>query len=300
MVFDVAYADSATVLLGVPWELTASFGSGTARGAEAILAVSPQLDLGDSSICQAYRHGIHFKVFASPVIAKQTKGLSPAEVNSISAEFNRDIQAETERILADGKKLGLVGGEHSVSFGFLQTLADRHAEFGILHFDAHLDFRRAYQGYEFSHASIMYQVMELLPAVSKMVHVAIRDCCHGELDYARRQGERSKIYFARQFHRQYISYAEIVSSLPKKVYISFDIDALDISMCPATGTPVPGGISFYDVIFILDELHKSGREVIGFDLCEVVPGVNSLDENVGARILYKLVEVLFCENKFLS
>ena len=232
-----------------------------------------------------YRDGIHFQLLQLPQA-------DPHDINRSQQVFNTQIRLRTAQILADEKKLALVGGDHSCPYGYMQALADVHAEFGILHFDAHLDYRRAYQGYEFSHASIMYQVMETIPAVTKNVHVAIRDYCQWELDYAKSLGARDQIFFAWDMHSRKVSYADIVSALPAKVYVSFDIDAFDVNLCPATGTPVPGGISYYDAVFILQALKDSGRQVIGFDLCEVVPGATGLDENVGARLLYQMLALL--------
>ncbi|MDE3268789.1 MAG: agmatinase family protein [Pseudomonadota bacterium] len=286
--FDVSYADADYVVLGVPWELTVSGRKGTAHAPAAIVRASHDIDLCVLGGSKHYRNGIHFQALTLPPAARH-------DINRSSQVFNTQIRLRTAQILAAGKKLALVGGEHSCPYGYLQALAAIHAEFGILHFDAHLDYRRAYQGYDFSHASIMYQVMETIPAVCKNVHVAIRDFCQWEHDYAKSLGERDQIFFAWDIHRRQVSHAEIVACLPAKVYISFDVDAFEVALCPSTGTPVPGGISYYDAVFILQALKDSGREVIGFDLCEVVPTASTghgIDENVGARILYQMLALL--------
>ena len=283
--FDVSYADANYIVLGVPWEFTVSGRRGTAQAPAAIARASHDIDLCLMDNSRHYRAGIHFQLLQLPAA-------DPQDSKCSQQEFNTQIRLRTAQILADGKKLALVGGEHSCPYGYIQALADVHAEFGILHFDAHLDYRRAYQGYEFSHASIMYQVMETIPAVIKNVHVAIRDFCQWELDYAKSLGARDQIFFAWDMHSRKVSCADIVSALPAKVYVSFDIDAFDISLCPATGTPVPGGISYYDAVFILQALKDSGKQVIGFDLCEVAPGATGLDENVGARLLYQMLALL--------
>lgn len=283
--FDVSYADADYIVLGVPWELTVSSGRGTAQAPAAIARASHDIDLCLMDNSRHYRKGIHFQLLNLPQADLRN-------INRASQVLNSQIRLRTAQILAAGKKLALVGGDHSCPYGFIQALADVHTEFGILHFDAHLDYRRAFQGYEFSHASIMYQVMTTVPAVTKNVHVAIRDFCQWERDYANSLGHRDQIFFAWDLHSRLVSYADIVSPLPDKVYISFDIDALDISLCPATGTPVPGGISYYDAVFILQALKDSGRQVIGLDLCEVAPAATGLDENVGARLLYQLLALL--------
>lgn len=292
--FDISYADCALVILGVPWELTVSYGRGTAQAPQAILQASHQIDLCTFPPTAPYRRGIHYRVLKHELLSSPPL---PADrithtkyVNALSAKLNTAVYVEARAIVSDGKLLGLVGGEHTIAFGYLQLLHELYPTFGILHLDAHLDYRRAYQGYIYSHASIMYQVMTELDSVQKIVHVGIRDFCLGEKKFAAELRERDKIFFAQDLHRRGFAavVTEIVSHLPSEVYISFDIDALDPSLCPSTGTPVPGGLSFYDVEILLQVLVASGKRIIGFDLSEVVPGRNHWDENVASRILYRL------------
>ena len=292
--FDVPYTDCALVILGVPWELTVSYGQGTAQAPQAILQASHQIDLCTSPPTAPYRRGIHYRVLkhevASPSPTPADRVTHIKHVNALSTAFNSAVYNETRSIISDGKLLGLVGGEHAIAFGYLQFLHEFYPAFGILHLDAHLDYRCAYQGYIYSHASIMYQVMTELDSVQKMVHVGIRDFCLAEKKFAEELDKRDKIFFACELHRRGFAevVTEIVSHLPSEVYISFDIDALDPSLCPSTGTPVPGGLSFYDVELLLQMLVASGKKIIGFDLSEVVPGYNHWDENVASRILYRL------------
>ncbi len=299
--FDVAYQDCALVVLAVPWELGVSGGHGTAAAPQAVLKASHDIDLYASGFAhQAYRHGLRMQELTHPVIAQQQALLAELpqstavqkidRINALSHTLNTAVQRETAKLQAEGKKVVLLGGDHSVPLGFLQQLGRQYKDFGILHLDAHFDCRRAYQGLNFSHASIMFQTMTQIKAVSKIVPVGIRDFCAAEYEFVRGLTTRAEVFLDYDIYQRGFANVvdEIVTCLPAHVYISFDIDALDPSLCPHTGTPVPGGLGFNDVLLLFARLHASGREVIGADLCEVVPAPNRWDENVAARILLQL------------
>lgn len=299
--FDVDYEDAAVVVLAVPWELTVSYGRGTAAAPQAVLKASHELDLYAFGFAhQAYRRGFRLQTLAHPVIAQQqtllatSQELAPDRINALSASLNQAVQQTTAKLHTDGKKIVLLGGDHSIPFGFLQQLSLQYQDFGILHLDAHFDYRHAYQGLDFSHASIMFQAMTQLAAVKKIVHVGIRDFCAAEYEFMCKLGERACVFFDHDLYRR--GFANLVDSiiapLPAQVYVSFDIDALDPSLCPHTGTPVPGGLSYNDVLLLLEKLHASGRTVIGADLCETVPAPNHWDENIAARMLYQLCALI--------
>jgi agmatinase len=215
--------------------------------------------------------------------------------------LNDFVYGETKRLLDAGKIVGIVGGDHSVPFGAIQAIAERHASFGILHIDAHSDTRIAYEGFTWSHASIMYNVLEHIPQVTKLVQVGVRDFCEQELDYCEQQTDRVEVCFDAHLARRKFAgepwaklAGEIAAGLPQAVWVSFDIDGLDPRLCPGTGTPVPGGLEFNEAGHLLGELVRSGRTILGFDLSEVAPhpaGPEAGDEwdaNVGARLLYRL------------
>ena len=169
---------------------------------------------------------------------------------------------------------------------------------GILHIDAHADLRQAFEGFTWSHASIMYNVQDRIPNVSRIVQVGIRDMGLTEARLIDSSGGRIVTFFdpdlagrlARGEPFARIA-EEIASLLPAQVYISFDIDGLDPALCPHTGTPVPGGLSFHQATGLLAALVRAGRTIIGGDLDEVAPGPRGeeWDANVGARILYKMI-----------
>ena len=316
------------VLIPSPWDVTTSYRPGTARGPEAIIAASHQLDLDDGSFGKVYRAGIAFLPSPEPIKRLNTSLRIRAEkvmadlgdgeadpgdlgaVNEGSATLNRHVRNCAKAILDRGAVAAVVGGDHASPLGLVHELGERNPDgFGILHFDAHHDLRRAYEGFEFSHASIFYNVMETVPAVSKLVQVGIRDFCEEERDYMEALGRRGTVFYQREiFKRKARGESwdsicnDIVSNLPDKVYVSFDIDGLDPVCCPSTGTPVPGGLSFDEAVYLLESLAESGRKVIGFDLCEVSPdpaGEGDWDANVGCRVLYKLCGLTAVSRKLI-
>ncbi len=307
-------AEASLVFIPVPWEVTTSYGGGTSQGPEAILQASRQVDLFDSEVLRPYEAGLAIlpaskeiqlwnqegKQLAQSVIHSQlseTEGSKALDrVNELSRKLNEAVYAQTRSLLDQKKIVGIVGGDHSVPFGALQAIAKDYANYGILHFDAHSDTRRAFEGFEHSHASIMYNVLEQIPQVTKLVQVGIRDYCEEEFTYTQRQKERVTTFLDQTLAFRKIEgtpwsqiVQEMIVSLPQNVWISFDIDGLDPQLCPHTGTPVPGGLSFQEANYVFRALMKSGRKIIGFDLNEVSPHPDSeWDANVGARLLYKL------------
>lgn len=204
------------------------------------------------------------------------------------------VQHECGYWLDRKRIVGLLGGDHSTPLGFIQALAERHESFGILQFDAHCDLREAYEGFTYSHASVMYNALKL-PQVNRLVQVGIRDYCAQEVELIRNSKGRVIAFFdealcnGRYEGRTWKEQCEeIVNTLPEKVYVSFDIDGLNPSLCPNTGTPVAGGLEFSQAVYLLRTLIKSGKTIIGFDLNEVAPGEDEWDANVGARLLFKL------------
>jgi agmatinase len=219
-------------------------------------------------------------------------------VDVLSAELNDWLHHETTTWLEQGKLVGVVGGDHASPFGAIQAISERHPGMGVLHLDAHADLRDAYEGFTWSHASIMHNVVTRLARVARLVQVGIRDL--GSAEHAMIQGSGGRIvtFFdaelaARRFTGETwtTQCARIVDHLPHEVYLSWDIDGLDPTLCPHTGTPVPGGLSFAMACHLLRVLVESGRRVVGFDLNEVAPGPDGdeWDGNVGARLLYKLI-----------
>jgi agmatinase len=310
--------ESEVVLIPVPWEVTVSYGSGTANGPKAIFEASFQVDLYDAKIKDAWKIGIAMDKIPASIKAKSNRlrkkteayislleqGKNPesnkkmkaivTEVDKAARELNAHVKKTTGNFLNKNKTVGLIGGDHSTPLGFMQALSEQHSSFGILQIDAHADLRKAYEGFEFSHASIMYNALKI-NAVSKLIQVGIRDYCEEEVDVIKNNPARIATYFDRDIKRRMFEgdtwkkiCDEIVNQLPDKVYLSFDIDGLDPKLCPNTGTPVAGGFEVEQTLYLIERVVESGKTIIGFDLNEVSPGKDEWDANVGARLLYRM------------
>lgn len=317
-IFGLPYgADEARlVYLPVPWEATTSYRSGTANGPAAILAASHQVDLFDLEVDRPYEAGLHLlppdaevaawnaeaRPLAEQVIAAggmigDDAGLrrALARVNALSGQLNEAVYRRFRSLYDAGKVPALLGGDHSTPFGAIRAAAERHSGLGVLQVDAHMDLRSAYEGFAWSHASIMQNLLAHVPGVARVVQVGIRDFCEEEADAARAAGDRVRVWYDADLARLRFegvtwrqAAADIVAGLPQAVWISFDIDGLDPRLCPNTGTPVPGGLDFHEAVFLIAAVARSGRRIVGFDLNEVAPGHDDWDANVGARLLYKM------------
>jgi Arginase/agmatinase/formimionoglutamate hydrolase, arginase family len=199
--------------------------------------------------------------------------------------------------------VALLGGDHSISLGFFKAMAQQHGDFGILQVDAHCDLRESYEFFTYSHASVMYNALTEIPQLTRLVQVGVRDYCQEEWEYICNSNYRVITYFDRDIKdrlyegqpwRQIVD--EIVSHLPDKVLLSFDIDGLDPKLCPNTGTPVMGGFDFEQIYYLLKKVVQSGRRLIGFDLCEIGVDEQEWDANVGSHILWKLCNLLVAVN----
>lgn len=310
------YAHASTIVIGVPWDVTTSYRDGTYRGPDAILQASPQLDFYDFDNPEAWRQGIYMLPVPQWLLAKNQRrrrdaiaiirqaeqGIAPSDspdlalalerVNQSCFAMSRWVHDQTQAALHQQKKAIIIGGDHSVPLGGLKALAQQYLSFGILHIDAHSDLRHAYEGFQESHASIMFNAMQL-PQISKLVQVGIRDVSHGEMAYIQQSNGRIVTYLDTQLKQA--AYGgkswmqqcqDIVKQLPELVYISCDVDGLDPKLCPNTGTPVPGGLDLEEIYCLWREVVHSGRRIIGGDICET--GDHEWDGNVSARILYKL------------
>lgn len=306
-------ADQALVrVIPVPFEATASFGKGTCGAPEAVRQASWQVDLFDLETGDAWRAGIALlpedpdfarwneeaSRLAAPVIEAGGPGDDPAlqaaceAVNRIGDAINQRVRAQAEAVFAAGAIPAVLGGDHSVPFGAIAAAAARHPGLGILHVDAHADLRDAYEGFAWSHASIFHNVLHRDLDVTVLSQIGIRDLGAAEWAMIRRD-RRLRCATWPSLAEQLAAgarwldlVAEVVEALPDEVWVSFDIDGLDPTLCPGTGTPVPGGLSWDQACQLLATLGRSGRRIVGFDLCEV--GDQPWDANVGARLLYKM------------
>ena len=309
--FGLPCTDKNADLIIVPVELdvTASYSDGTSKAPKKILDESSQLDLSVPGLespweikvaladsLQSTKKNTLFRAKAKQVIdaLEREREVSPkllVEINDHCASVHLEVEQVCSDLLENGKFVGILGGDHSSPLGLVHALAARQ-DFGILQVDAHMDLRDAYEGFDYSHASIMHNALKCA-GVKSITQVGVRDYCEEEEIFISNFKKPVYTFFDEVMFGERLLGAnwklqvdEIVDTLPENVYVSFDIDGLDPSLCPNTGTPVPGGLGFNEIMFLLNEVVASGRKLIGFDLCEV--GGSQWDANVGARVLYRL------------
>ncbi len=319
--FPYSEEEAEIVIIPVPWDATASYGKGASDGPKVILEASTQLDFYHPQLEHAYMT----KVYMSPIsedwkainddLCKKGKSyisflegggnLSEHQVhkdtvdiiNATSNELKNSLKEKVRAVREKGKIACVLGGEHSTPLGLIESLDEEGQQFGILQIDAHADLRIAYEGFEQSHASIMYNALKNCTNLIKLVQVGIRDIAQSEVDMIKDSNGRISTFFdwdiknAQFAGRNWADQVEeILAQLPHNVYISFDIDGLRPELCPNTGTPVVGGFTLEEINYLLFKLAVSGRKIIGFDLNEVSPGEEGdWDANVGARALWNLV-----------
>ena len=322
-IFGLPYSfnEAEIVLLPVPWDVTTSNTSGTSNGPKAILEASPQLDLYDYDFPETWKKKIFMlensmeimqlnymtRPKAKEIIRIQENGHKIAdhkhlqeslfEVNESCEYLNKWVHSQCKKYMEQGKKVALVGGDHGIPLGLYRLNAEQHGEFGILQIDAHCDLRESYEGFKYSHASIMHNALQI-PEVTKIVQVGTRDYSSNENDVAQ-SNDRVSMFCDDSINERLFNgdnfnavCDDIINALPQKVHISFDIDGLEPSLCPGTGTPVPGGLNFSHIRYLFKKLKASKKEIISFDLVEVARSENPIDGNVGARVLYKLCGLL--------
>lgn len=319
--------DARLVILPVPWEVTVSYGAGTSRACEHVFRASMQVDLYDAESDNGWRQGFYMRQPDKKILMKSdylrkeaelyinftSKGemlennsfmcKSLKEINEGSNYLNKWVYEQTRTLLDQGKLVGLLGGDHSTPLGYFKAIAEKHGDFGILQIDAHCDLRQCYEDFVYSHASVMYNALKEIPQLKRLVQAGVRDYSGQEWDYICNSDYRVITYFDKDVNERLFEgqswkdiAEEIVNHLPEKVYLSFDVDGLDPKLCPNTGTPVLGGFESEQVFYLIRKIIQSGRKFIGFDLVEIGVGENDWDANVGARILWKLSNLLVANN----
>ncbi|MEO0649195.1 MAG: arginase family protein [Planctomycetota bacterium] len=326
---DTPFDDAAAVVVPVGFDATTSYRTGAAAGPEWVRRASHQVDLHDRLFGDFWRRGIASLEPDPRIAALQAeafprarrvveaggrvagdRGLEAdlAAVDEAGATLNRVVEEQVERVLRAGKLPVVLGGDHSVPFGAIRLAGARHRSLGVLHFDAHADLRPAFEGFAWSHASILHNVLEHCPSVERLVQVGIRDLGHLEAERIAHDSPRIQTVFDDRWAaerarggdlRRVVSGA--LEGLPEMVWVTFDVDGLEPTLCPNTGTPVPGGLSWHDAMLWLETLAASGRRVVGCDLVEVSGGPlagaarppadapDPWDAMVGARLLYRLI-----------
>jgi agmatinase len=318
--FPVEEASADIIIIPVPWDATASYGKGTSDGPKAILDASTQLDFYHPQLPDAWKTQVYMTpisedwkqintdlcIQAIEYIQFLEQGgqlTEDSEYNAIVTQINETQRALKENLkersislLKAGKIVAVLGGEHSTPLGLIEAIDAMGQPFAVLQIDAHADLRDAYESFEQSHASIMFNVVQNCPNLQKLVQVGIRDIAHSEVELIR-QNPKIETHFDWEIKRRQFEgetwksiVDSIIRSLPERVYISFDIDGLHPSLCPNTGTPVVGGFELEQINYLFFQLVEAGKRIVGFDLNEVAPGNHDdWDANVGARALWNLV-----------
>jgi agmatinase len=319
--------ESRVVIIPIPWEVTVSYGRGTARSSEHIFKASLQIDLFDVEIPDAWKEGYFLRSLNPKILLKSDFLRKEAElyidfvskeeivsennfmckslkdINQGSDFLNTWVYEQTKSLLDKGKLVAILGGDHSTPLGYWKAIGEKYGDFGMLQIDAHCDLRVSYEGFKYSHASIMYNALEEIPELKKVIQVGVRDYSQSEWDYICNSNYRVVTYLDRDLKTRKFEGEtwksicdDIIAKLPEKVYISFDIDGLDPKLCPNTGTPVQGGLESEEVNYLFRQVLKSGRQIIGFDLVEVGISDTGWDANVGARELWHLCNLLVKSN----
>ncbi len=337
-----SFQEADVILIPAPWQATASYLKGTGKGPQLIREASSQLDFFNPFFGRAYHRQIHFsaedpliislnkqasdwakgiqKKWEEDKILNQKEKALSEKVNQASESLIDWLYERSVRVLQKGKIPALVGGEHSVSEALIRAVGENlKGQYGLLVIDAHADLRPAYQGFKRSHASIMHNVLNLDFSPLKMVQVGVRDFCEEEYQQIQ-QDSRIHCFFDGDISSQLFSGGKwadlcrhIIGLLPSEIYISLDVDGLSWTEAPGVGTPVPGGLSFNQVIYLFSEIQRQNKKLMAFDVVETSPGKILLGKttlgktsfaewngNVSARLIYYLSGLALLSQKKLK
>ena len=265
-----ALAGARAVVLPVPYDFTTTYQGGTRQGPQAILAASQNMELWDEELGATYRAGIH-----------TLAALEPAAEGP--AAMVERVERAVDWILQQGKLPAILGGEHSITAGAVRAVARRVPGLSVLQIDAHGDMRDHYLGTPHSHACVMRRVRDLVPAAS----VGIRSISEEEAEYLALHPQ--PIWSVRQFRALGRKWDPILDALTDQVFVTFDLDGLDPSALPATGTPEPGGLDWYEAVDLLRAVSERSR-IVGFDVVELSPLAGHVASDfLAARLVYRLI-----------
>ena len=306
------------IIIPACWEGTVSYNIGTSFGPQSLFEASHQIDLWDVEFGSLESLGIHFESSDPDVFKWNQEALQARDfdtkkriqkINDLSEKINSWIFSKYGQVSSNDNIIVFLGGEHSIALSGFQAIAQKvKGDYGVLQIDAHMDLRRAFEGYKYSHASVFYNLLTSKFAPKKLVQVGIRDFCQEEQSFA--QSLKGKVF---TFYDRYLKCCshegrtwndlcrEIITPLPQNVYISLDIDGLSPLLCPDTGTPVPGGLDFDQMATLLKHI-ASSRRIIGMDIVEVGSDVNNKqwNGNMAMRILYKMLGFAAISQKWIK
>jgi len=262
-------ANARAVVLPVPYDFTTSYQGGTRLGPAAIIAASRNMEMWDEEVGPVYRAGIHTLPELEPTAA------------SPEAMVARVEQA-TDWILEQGKLPAILGGEHSITTGAVRAAHRRYPKLSVLQIDAHADMRDTYLDTPHSHACVMRRIREMVPAAS----VGVRSLSEEEAEYL--AANPAPIWSTRRF-RALGSPDPVLDALTDDVFVTFDLDGLDPGILPATGTPEPGGLDWYEAVDLLAAV-ASRKRIVGFDVLELAPTFGqAASDFLAARLVYRMI-----------
>jgi agmatinase len=258
------------VVLPVPYDFSTSYQGGARWGPRAILAASQNMELWDDELGAVYRAGIHT--------------LPEVEPTALGPEAMADrVGRAVGWILAQDRLPVVLGGEHSITAGAVKVVAERCGDLSVLQFDAHADMRDSYLDSRYSHACVMRRVRERVPAAS----VGIRSFSEEEAEFLR--ARPVPLWNPRAFRALHGDWSPVLSALSGTVYVTFDLDAFDPAVLPATGTPEPGGLDWYEAVDLLRAVSEHSR-IVGFDVVELAPIPGQVASDfLAARLAYRLI-----------
>ncbi len=266
------YERSKIVILPVPYDGTSTWVKGADKGPQAIIDASDSIELYDiETETEVYKFGIHT---AAPVLKLET----PEAM--VEAVYRR-----AKSYLDDEKYLVTIGGEHSVSCGVIQAFSEKYEDLTVLQIDAHADLRDDYHGSKYNHACVMRRAQEYC----KVVQVGIRSMCIEE----KPNMIRENMFFAHEIRDNSNWLLDVVSRLGRKVYLSIDLDGFDPSVLPSTGTPEPGGLTWWQVADLIKMVNHQ-RTIVGFDVVELCPNPNEKSSDLTAsKLVYQMLSQHF-------
>ena len=270
------FHDSAVLVLPVPFESTVSYGGGTAAGPQAIITASQQVELYDREFD------------AEPALHWGVHTLQPVNVDQHTLDQTMDTIAQTVRTYAaTNKLLCILGGEHSISGAVAQGLAEVHGSFVTVQIDAHADLRDEYEGTPYSHACAVRRILDV--GAGPVLQLGIRSLAIDEAAFIREHDQVTTVW-AEDVHAG--THLETVAEFVRGrlVYLTIDIDGLDSSLMPATGTPEPNGLSWHETLQIVRTVVQAASQVIAFDVVELAPieGFHAADY-LTAKLAYKVM-----------
>jgi agmatinase len=260
------------VVIPAPYDQTSTWVKGADEGPNAIIEASGNMELYDiETDSEVYQKGILTD--------------TPIEKDLFPEDMVQAVKQRVEKHIDRNRFPVVIGGEHSVSIGAIQAHAANHKKLTVLQLDAHADLRDKYDGSKYNHACVMARARELCP----IVQVGVRSLSIEEKEAA----DENRILFAENIHNSNEWFENAVAMLSDTVYVTIDLDVLDISIMPSTGTPEPGGLGWYQVLSFLKTVFTE-RDVVGFDVVELCPNSkNKAPDFLAAKLIYKLLSYKF-------